>query len=409
MGSNVAGSWDVPAHVRPDQIFDWDIYTEERLRTDLHLGWHWLHANAPDIFWSPRNKGHWIVTRYEDQARILKDAEHFSSKELHIPPMFNNYVMIPLNLDPPDHTRYRAMLMRYLGVAQIKAMEPKLREWANRLIDRVIGQGRCDFTESLGAGFPVSVFMELMGMPLDQFENFRAIVTEYFSHISVARREELQRAIFSIIDGLFEEKRRAPAADLASALLQEEVRGQKLTQAELQSIGFLLFLGGLDTVANALTFAIRHLAGDKALQTRLRAEPARIPDFVEESLRRYAVVNQTRIVKKDVVIKDAHFTVGDMVLCPLTTAGMDERRNPEPERFDLERKDRGHITFSIGAHTCLGNMLGRMEMGVFTEIWLQRIPEFELDKIETLDWRPGLVMALEHLPLKWDPALTKSL
>jgi len=394
--------WNVPASVNPDLVVDWNIYTERKLLDDIHLGWRSLHDTAPDIFWTPRNGGHWCIMRYDDQVQVLTDPEHFSSRELHIPPMFNANVMIPLNLDPPEHTRYRAVLMRYLGVGAINAMEPKLYEWANRLIDRVIDKGSCDFTEALGAGFPVSVFMELMGMELDRFEEFRAIVHEYFKNITVERRGQLQDQIFSIMRGLYDEKRRNPGKDLATALISEQVRGRPLTQEELESMGFLLFLGGLDTVANGLTFAFRFLAMNPDIQKRLAAEKDRLPDFVEESLRRFAIVNQTRIVKAETVIKGAHFSPGEMVICPLTSAGLDDRRNPDPEKFDIDRTDRRHITFSIGAHTCIGNMLGRMEMRVFTEVWLKRIPHFSLATDDKPHWRPGMVMALESLPIKWD-------
>ena len=394
--------WAVPEGVSKDLVVDWDIYTEEKLKEDIHLGWQSLHATAPDIFWTPRNGGHWVITRFDDQVQVLTDAEHFSSKELHIPPMFNDHVMIPLNLDPPEHTRYRAVLMRYLGVGAIKALEPKLYEWANRLIDGVIDKGSCDFTEELGAGFPVSVFMELMGMPLERFAEFRGIANKFFRNISVEERGAVQDQIATIIRELLEEKRRNPGQDLTTALINEQVRGQPLTQAELESMGLLLFLGGLDTVANALTFAFRFLATHPEMQDRLAADPSRLPDFVEESLRRFAVVNQTRIVKKETVIKGAHFRPGQMLICPLTAAGLDERRNPDPQTFDLDRANRGHITFSIGAHTCIGNMLGRLEMRVFTDVWLKRVGHFRLAPQGKPKWRPGMVMALESLPLEWD-------
>ncbi|PTR12585.1 MULTISPECIES: cytochrome P450 [unclassified Novosphingobium] len=395
------GNWVVPENIDPKLVVDWDIYTQPELLEDIHLGWHSLHGRAPDIFWTPRNGGHWVVLRFDDQSLILKDAEHFSSNELHIPPMHNNYKMIPLNLDPPEHTRYRAVLMRYFGPAAINAMEPKLRVWANRLIDRVIDKGECDFTEALGAAFPVSVFMELMGMDLGRFEEFRSIVTEYFAHIPTERRAQLQEQIFTINRALLDEKRRNPGEDVASALVRESVRGEPLTQEELESIGYVLFLGGLDTVANALTFAFRFLATRPDLQDRLAREPERLPDFVEESLRRFAVVNQTRVVKHEVGIKGAHFMPGQMLICPLTAGGLDPLRNPDPESFDLDRKDRGHITFSIGAHTCIGNVLARMEMRVFTNVWLERIGHFQLGVEGKTPWRAGMVMGLEHLPLTW--------
>lgn len=396
------GGWNLPDTIDKDLVVDWDIYTEPKLKEDIHLGWHSLHATAPDIFWTPQNGGHWCIMRYDDQVQVLTDSEHFSSRELHIPPLFNDNLMIPLNIDPPEHTRYRAVLMRYLGVSAIHGMEPKLYEWANRLIDRVIDKGECDFTETLGAAFPVSVFMELMGLDLDRFEELRGVVLEFFSNIPAKRREEVQNQIIAIMRAHFDEKRRNPGNDLGTALISEQVRGRPLTQQEIESMGLLLFLGGLDTVANALTMAFQNLGRRPDLQERLAREPERLPDFVEESLRRFAVVNQTRIVKKETVIKGARFMPGEMVLCPLTSAGLDDRHNPDPETFDIDRKDRAHITFSIGPHTCIGNMLGRLEMRVFTEVWLKRIPSFRLTSTGTPAWRPGMVMALESLPIAWD-------
>ncbi|MEX1148170.1 MAG: cytochrome P450, partial [Sphingomonadales bacterium] len=267
--------------------------------------------------------------------------------------------------------------------------------------DRVIDDGGCDFIETLGAGFPVSVFMELMGMPHERFEEFRKIALEYFSKTTVERRLELQNTIIAIMEDLYEDHRKNPRDDLTSGLLAAEVRGRNLTEQELQSMGFLLFIAGLDTVANALTFAFRHLGTDPDLQRRLAAEHGRIPEFVEESLRRYAVVNQTRIVKKDIEIGGAQFREGDMVQCPLTLGGLDERVNPDPERFDIDRQDRQHITFSIGPHTCLGNNLARAEMRIFTEEWLKRIESFRIVPGTTLKWRGGGVMSIEHLPIEW--------
>jgi cytochrome P450 len=300
---------------------------------------------------------------------------------------------------------YRVVLMRYFYNKAVTGMEGTLVAWADRLIDRVVADGQCDFTDALGAAFPVSVFMDMMGMPLARFDEFRALVLEYFSNATVARRNELQNIIMGVVTEMIDEKRRAPGDDLLSKLLAETVRGRPFTTEELQSMCFLLFLAGLDTVANALTFAFRHLAEDPALQQTLAEHTEKIPAFVEESLRRYGVVNVPRIVKKNHVIGDAEFREGDMVLCPLPLAGMDERKNPQPTLFDLERQGREHMVFSSGAHICIGNVLARAEMRVFTERWLKRVPQFRIKAGTQLEWRPGLVMALMHLPLEWQAAV----
>ena len=392
----------VQSHVRPEQVIEFDIYADQRLREDLHRGYRTIQKGTPDIFFTPSNGGHWVITRMDVMAGILKDPEHFSNRELDIPRSNSPNVMIPLNLDPPDHGVYRAAIMRYVDKKSIAAREDMLRGWARRLIDQVVNAGQCDFAKALGGAYPVSVFMDMMGMPMERYDRFRGIVLEYFGMpTTVARRIEIQDTIIAIITDMVEQRRKTPGDDLVSKLVQEQVNGRPLTLTELQSIGFLLFIAGLDTVANALTFAFHQLAGNPSLQKRLGAEPERIPDFVEESLRCFGVVNQTRLVKKNIDIAGTAFREGDMVLCMLPMAGIDERANPDPERFDIDRKNREHIIFSAGAHTCVGNILARAEMRVFTEEWIKRIPEFQMAQGVKLDWRPGLVIALRNLPLEW--------
>jgi cytochrome P450 len=394
----------VPAHVRDDQIVDYDYLGDERISRvgDVQLGLHLLHSEAPDIFYSPRNGGFWVVTRLDLMSQVLADTEHFSNRVLEIPRIYSDNVMIPLNLDPPDHLAFRMVLMRHFDPKSIRALEPAIRTWAQRLIDRVYDRGGCEFSEKVGAAFPVSVFMELMGFPLDRFEEFREIVHDFFRpDIAPADRVKVQDKIIATVAEYFELRRREPKDDLITKLLNEKVYDRPLTDAELNSIGFLLFLAGLDTVANTLSFTFNHLACDEALQHRLREQPEAIPQFVEEALRRFSIVQQPRIVKKAVNFMGADFREEEMVVCMLPVAGMDERKNPEPERFDIDRKDRSHIAFSTGPHTCVGNYLARLEMRVLTEEWLKRIPSFRRKPGTEPHWRAGGVAALSDLHLEW--------
>ena len=395
----------VPPHVRPEQVIDIDIYTDERVLAGPHHAYKVLQDASPDIFYTPRNGGHWIVTRFDKMGQILRDPEHFSSRELHIPKLHSPVQFIPLSLDPPDHAKYRAVLLRHFDRKAVASRAPKLQEWADRLIDRVIAKGRCNFAEALGATYPVSIFMEVMGMPLERLDEFRDIVLEYFSNIPSERRLQLQEKIIGAMMGLREERLKEPRADLISGLVNDErVDGRPLSDDEFRSMGYILFLGGLDTVANALTFAFWNLAQRPDLQQRLVAEPDKMADYVEESLRCFGVVHQTRVVKKDIEIDGAHFHEGDMVMCALPAAGLDERKNPDPERFDIDRKGRQHVAFSTGAHTCIGNLLARAEMAAFTTAWLKRVPSFRIQPGGKLVWRGGTVMALLDLPLEWPVA-----
>ncbi len=402
--SNASQRAEVPDHVRADQVFEYDYFEDPRCGAhgeDVQRGIHSLHEDAPDIFYSPLNGGYWVVTRLDHQSKILPDTEHFSNKELDIPPSNSGNVMIPLNLDPPEHLPFRMVLMRNFDQKTIRAMEPQLRKWANKLIDKVIDEGSCEFAEQVGAAYPVSIFMELMGFPLERFEEFRSIVHEFFSGVDIPRRIEIQNTIIGIVSEYFDMRRREPRDDLMSKLVQEEVHGRKLTDDELNSIGFLLFLAGLDTVANTLTFTYNHLAQHPQIQKRLAEDPASIADFVEEALRRFSIVQQPRICIKDYEFEGVQFRAGDMVACPLALAGMDERKNENPEKFDIDRENRSHLAFSVGAHTCVGNYLARMEMRIFTEEWIKRIPSFQRVQSKPPKWRTGGVMALSDVHIEW--------
>jgi cytochrome P450 len=401
----------VPPHVADHQIFDYDYLADSRIERagDVQLGYHTLHTEAPDIFYSPRNGGFWVITRLDLMSRVLRDPEHFSSRVVEIPRYESDNLMIPLNLDPPDHLPFRMVLMRHFDPKSIRAMEPNIRSWANRLIDAFFDKGSCEFSEDIGAGFPVSVFMQLMGYPLERFAEFRQIMHDFFSPAMVSQRVQLQNRIIGIVSEYFELRRREPRDDLLTKLLNEKVNGRPLTNAELNSMGFLLFLAGLDTVANTLTFTFNYLAQDPKLQARLVAQPDVIPNFVEEALRRFSIVQQPRICSKNIELEGATIREGDMVVCSLPMAGMDERKNPRPELFDIDRQNRAHIAFSIGPHTCIGNYLARVEMRVFTEEWIKRIPVFQRRAGLKPRWRSGSVAALTDVHLEWGHPSTRQL
>lgn len=395
---------DIPSHVRPEQVHSFDIYSDPRLLKDVHTGYRALQLEAPEIFFTPRNGGHWVVTRFDLIEKVIKDTDNFSNRELEIPKTRSPFVAIPINLDPPEHTPYRKMLMRHFTPRMVADLETQMHDWAIRLIDKVYDAGECDFAEQLGALYPVTIFMELAGLPLDRYVEFRQIVTEFFSHITKDRRIELQRQIFFELETVFRARMAEPQDDLFSRLVQEEIDGRKLTMDELLSIGFLLFVAGLDTVANALTFAFHFLARNPQIQDRLIADPASIPKFVDEAMRRFPVTNGVREVRNDIELGGATLRAGEMIVAPMTLAGLDDRRNPDPEVFDIDRQRRQHISFSTGPHLCLGHYLAKAEMRIFIGEFLRRIPRFGLAEGFEPEFRAGIVMALETLPITWKVA-----
>ena len=393
----------IPPHVRPDQVYRFDIYNDPGLLEDLHLGYRALQLDAPEIFYTPLNGGHWMVTRYDLIEGVIRDTATFSNKEIEIPKTESPFVAIPINLDPPEHTAYRKMLMRHFTPRMVAAQDAKMQAWAERLIGNVAANGHCDFA-ALGAIYPVTVFMDIAGLPLDRYVEFREMVTEFFSHVPPERRIELQAQMFGELEAVFRARIAEPRDDLFSRLVAEEIDGRALTMDELLSIGFLLFVAGLDTVANALAFGFNYLARNPHIQDRLREEPASIPAFIDESMRRFAVTNGVRLIRADVELAGATLKAGEMMVAPMTLAGMDDRRNPDPETFDIDRKRRQHISFSTGPHLCLGHFLARAEMRIFISEFLRKIPRFAIADGFVPRWRAGAVMSLEALPIIWDAA-----
>lgn len=386
-----------------EPVHAFDYLRDSALATDLH-GTYWrLKETAPPVFWTPANGGHWVVTSADAAIEVLRHPDRFSNKFLSIPPNPNQPKMIPESLDPPEHRPYRQLLRPFFESKAIAPLEPRIREWADKLVDDVSAQGECEFVDALGSRFPVSVFMEMFGFPLEQFDFFRGTVVEYFdAQIDEARRGELSMQILGSLTHLIEARRAEPRDDLVSTLVHIEFEGRKLNQEELISIGFLMFLAGLDTVVNALAFGMRHLAQDEALQARIIDEPAVIPAMVEELMRRYTFVSTPRYIIQDTEIAGTKVFAGDSVLVPLHMVGWDEKLTDCPAEVRLDRPHCRHAGFGSGIHTCLGLHLARMEMAIFYETWASKIGRFRMAEGQTLRYRGGSVQALETLQLAWD-------
>jgi len=393
-----------PPHVPAHLVFDFDIYADGRVTDDVQASYAVAIDAAPDVFWTPRNGGHWMVRRLEDIAEVVKDPEHFSAREMQIPRVPNPPMFIPLSLDPPDNQLYRTVLMPRFSAKAIRELEPKVREWAVRIVEEAAGQGHCDFVVDVASRFPVSVFMELMGLPLPRLREFRELADAFFNAHDPAAIEATSAQILGLLGELIALRRAQPADDLVTELVTVTPDGRKLSDDEILAMCFVLFLGGMDTVTNVTGFAFRQLAADPQLQARLAANPADIPKFVDEALRAFGVINTPRLVVKDCERFGVPFRAGDMVLCLLSVSGRDERKNANPAVFDIDRVQPSHLTFSTGPHLCIGHILARSEIRVLTEEWLKRVPAFTAQPDAPSGFRIGTVTAIQSLPLRWDAA-----
>ena len=394
----------IPSHVKPEQVFDFDIYADPRVTEDVQGSYAATLRGAPDIFWTPANGGHWMVQRGDLISEIVKNAEVFSAREMQIPRVPDPPYMIPLSVDPPANLPYRAALMPKFSPREVAAMEPRMRQRAASLIEEIADKGECDFIRDISSRFPVLVFMELMGLPLEKLREFRTLADTYFNARSNEEIGALGGQIMGIFTELMDLRAKDPKDDLITQLMSVQIEGRPITRDEILAMCFVLFLGGMDTVTNVTGFPYRRLAQDPALQARLVADPSLIPQFVEEGIRLHGVICTPRLVVKDHDNHGVSFRKGDMVLNILSQGGRDGRVNEDPDAFNIDRKDKTHLTFSTGPHLCLGHILARAEMRILTEEWIKRIPKFRLKPGMKHGFRIGTVHAIESLPIAWGPA-----
>lgn len=400
MSSQITLSRNVPDHIAPELVFEFDIYGDQRIGRDVQGDYQRTLEDAPAIFWTPLNGGHWIVKSFDAISSVVTNPVHFSVREMQIPRVENPPFFIPLSLDPPENLPYRRAMQPMFGPTAVKVLEPRIREWAAKFVDAAAAQPVFDFMEDVSKVYPVSVFMELMGMDLTRLPEMRDLADEFFWNNNDSDKvAEISGRILAMLGELVAEKRAHPDDRLLSHFIQVDIGGRTMSDDEILAMSFVLFLGGMDTVTNVTGFAFQQLAQMPEMQMRLAQHPEDIPAFADEAVRMFGVVNTPRLVIADIDIGPARFREGEMVLCILSLGSRDPSRIENPNLLDIDRKKIAHLTFSSGPHLCIGHVLGRTELRILVEEWFKRIPTFRLAESEPHRFRLGTVMALENLPL----------
>ncbi len=404
-----------PAHVPDALVYDFDMFADPALLSDPHERILDLVRNAPPVFWTPRNGGHWMLLSHAANFNASRDTESFSSEFIspekmkairammppgspHIPQA------IPINLDPPEHGKYRGPLQRVFSPKAMVALTDDIRTLARELIRKVKDNGRCEFMTEIAELLPVQVFLKMLGLPLERQAEYRALVRDHLADSNLDPRKmimKLQRVAANMRDTMLE-RRENPRDDILSMLWKIEIDGKPTTLEDMENYGVLLFIAGLDTVMNGMGHGARHLARDQALQKELRANPALVGDATEELLRRYTFTVPPRFVGKDIVFDGVTMKKGEKVMLYLPAADLDPKEYPDSDRFDLQREGKPHIAFNAGPHRCLGSHLARLELQVLYEEMLALLPAFRLDPEHPPRFHGGHVVGVDTLHLVWD-------
>ena len=391
----------VPPHVPQELVFDFDLYNVPGVEDDYQLALKQLHNQGrPDIFWTPRNGGHWVVTRGEDMYGFFADHEHFSSHTLTVPKL-RHEPLFPIFADPPEHAAYRALIAPAFSPKAVAGLEGKARALAIKLAEELAPRGGCEFIADFAQHLPIEVFMGIVDLPTEDRTMLLGWADAMVRPDTPETPLQTIQKIFAYMGEKIAERRAKPGDDLISQLTRGQVFGRPLTDHELVGMCSLVLIGGMDTVASAMGFAAHFLANSPEHRRQLIEHPELIPKAVDELLRRFPIVNQGREVKKDYQYKAIPFKQGDMIVMLTTLHGLDERKFPDPLKVDFNRPTPIHSTFGNGPHRCPGSNLGRTELKVFLQEWLKRIPDFHLAPGGKAGMRSGVNGTIYRLPLAW--------
>ncbi len=411
---NVAGAGGLPAtpkipdHVPASLVRDIDFHKRPNTLDDPFSLTERMYEDFPPIFWSTegvpgRYDGCWVVTHYEDIREVYQNDALYSTEDAANFQVLvgETFKMLPLAVDPPEHGKYRVLLNPWFSPRAITEMEPKIRATINDLIDKFVDKGEADLAYDFGRLYPVRVFMDLMGFPAEKLEEF--LQWEYAILHSDFVEERIKWGIGSAIAYLrsfIEEVRKTPQNNLASHIVHGKIEDRPLTEDEIIGTMTFLWVGGLDTVAATTSLMFRRLALRPDLQKVLRDDPGLIPNAIEEFLRTEPLVNSTRLVKADHLIRGVQIKKGDNVQCYNSMGNFDpaEFENPREIRFD--RPSNRHFSLAGGPHRCLGSHLARRELRIALSEILRRLPTFGLKPGSDRTAVPGLV-AVPRLPVVW--------
>ncbi|MBI2782110.1 MAG: cytochrome P450 [Chloroflexi bacterium] len=329
------------------------------------------------------------ITELREVRAAAKDWTSFSSRVMGDPDV-RDYPQLPLEVDPPEHGAFRALLGPFLGRQAVESLEPAIRSIADGLVSEFAARGRAEAVHDLAIPMVATTIAHVLGRPGDAAEIRSWGMTSWEVRPDGTRSgARLHEYVVRVLD----EGARAPGDDAFSRFAAAQVDGRPLTRREQVGLASLVLAGGRDTVIHTLCGAVWHLAGDATARTRLRGESQRLPLAIEEYLRYFSPnPGMERRATTEVRGNWGRAGDGDIVILGWGPANHDPAAFDAPGEIRLDRRPNPHLAFGSGPHTCIGIHLARLEVLCFMEALLAVVP----------DWRLGEGVVLESLPLAAD-------
>lgn len=400
----VAGPDQVPPHVPKELVRSVGLTFGPEFLANPHDFMARLHEEQPPIYYDVSPFGNmWHFIKHEDAIFALRHPEIFSNEGATPFPRDPDdyFYFIPIEIDPPHHRKYRNIVDPTFSPQGVKKLEGLIRQRCNDLIDEVIAKGECEFTEAFGRPLPVSVFLDIMGLPQDMRDTFVDWAVQLLHSNSRDEMADAMRKITAYLKGAIAEKKTNPDDGVVSLIANAEVEGKPLSDKEIFGFVCFLFIGGLDTVFATLNNIWLYLAQNPQVRQEIIDRPQDIDKIVEELLRRWSVTFSGRVLDQDYEMRGVQMKKGDRVTFILPACNFDPEVFPDPKKVDFDRPRKTILAFTVGVHSCMGGHLARLEVKIALQEWLKRIPEFSVKPGTQIEYRPGGVIGPEHLPLVW--------
>jgi len=349
----------------------------------------------------------WIVFRYDDCSRVLRDAKTFSSAgyDATIGMVMGHMI---LGMDEPEHRQNRNLVAEAFRERSLARWEPEfIAPICDELIDRFIGRGEADLVRELTFEFPVRVIARLLGLPEEDFGRFQRWSIELIGlGADIDRGLAASASLKEYFAGVVADRRRQPRDDVISDLVTAEIDGEKLDDESIFAFLLLLLPAGAETTYRSSGNLLYLLLTHRDQLEAVTKDRALLPQAIEEGLRfEPPLLTINRTATRDVEVAGVTIPAGASVTPCLGSANHDETRWEDAERFDIFRAPLPHLAFAHGPHMCLGMHLARLETRVVIGAVLDRLGGVRLDPGDRDPHIHGLIFrSPTSLPVRFDPA-----
>ncbi|MGE4323791.1 MAG: cytochrome P450 [Sphingobium sp.] len=393
----------------------------------------WLRANRPIGLASPEGfDPFWVVSRFEDVRAISMDNKRFpygdrnsmltdKASDTMIRSLTGgkpNFGRSLVNMDPPDHMKYRLLTQKYFMPKHIKTLDAQIAEIADRSAAKLLGRGSVDFVDDIALYYPLEVVMSILGVPQKDLPFMLRLTQEIFAPLDpdsmpegvdpndpAAFGKAMQSTIANLdayFSGLTADRRTNPQNDIATILATAEINGAPMPDFDLLGYYVIIATAGHDTTSSTSSAAMYALATQPETFARVKADLSLIPRLVEEAIRWSTPVKTfMRSPVEDVEYKDMQFRKNDWLMLCYASANRDEDYFPDAELFDMDRTIKEHMAFGFGPHICLGQHLARREIIALFERLVPMLKSVSIDgDIEMT--QSFFVNGLKHLPIRYE-------